>query len=384
MKQRTLLLTLVALLGIMQARADVTINATNFPDENFRNWLLEQYYGSDGVITDDEIAEIKEIYVINTSIASLKGIEFFKALTGLYCFNNQLTSLDVSKNTALKELACHNNQLTSLDVSKNTALTVLSCFDNQLTSLDMSGCTALTELHCYNNQLTSLDVSGFTALTTLRCYTNQLTSLDVSKNTLLTELSCDNNQLTSLNVSGCTALKSLYCYNNQLTSLNVSGCTALKSLYCHNNQLTSLDVSKNTALIYLACSDNQLASLDVSKNTALWYFSFDQNKIKGSGMDALVESLPNVSESSMYVIYNENEGNVMTTVQVAAAKAKGWTPYYYDGEDWWEYAGSDPSGIEELKNSKVEGLKYYDLQGRRVVNPTKGVYILNGRKVVIK
>ena len=239
-------------------------------------------------------------------------------------------------------------------------------------------------MHCYNNQLTSLDVSGCTALILLRCYTNQLTSLDVSGCTALTGLSCDNNKLTSLNVSGCTALTELYCYNNQLTSLDVSENTALKKLYCDNNQLTSLNVSKNTALIYLACSDNQLASLDVSKNTALWYFSFDQNKIKGSGMDALVESLPNVSESSMYVIYNENEGNVMTTVQVAAAKAKGWTPYYYDGEDWLEYAGSDPSGIEELKNSKVEGLKYFDLQGRRVVNPTKGVYILNGRKVVIK
>ena len=74
MKSRALLLTLVALLGIMQARADVTINATNFPDENFRNWLLVQDYGSDGVITDDEIAGITEIYVIDTSIASLKGI----------------------------------------------------------------------------------------------------------------------------------------------------------------------------------------------------------------------------------------------------------------------------------------------------------------------
>jgi len=34
---------------------------------------------------------------------------------------------------------------------------------------------------------------------------------------------------------------------------------------------------------------------------------------------------------------------------------------------------------ERTKNSEV-----YDLQGRRVTNPTKGVYIVNGRKVVIK
>jgi hypothetical protein len=34
----------------------ITINETNFPDENFRNWILSQEYGKDGVLTDDEIA----------------------------------------------------------------------------------------------------------------------------------------------------------------------------------------------------------------------------------------------------------------------------------------------------------------------------------------
>lgn len=43
-----------------------------------------------------------------------------------------------------------------------------------------------------------------------------------------------------------------------------------------------------------------------------------------------------------------------------------------------------PTGIVELKNKKTEGLMYYDLQGHRVVNPNKGVYIQNGRKVVIQ
>ncbi len=39
----------------------------------------------------------------------------------------------------------------------------------------------------------------------------------------------------------------------------------------------------------------------------------------------------------------------------------------------------------ELKNGKIEELKFYDLNGRRVMNPTKkGVYINNGKKVVVK
>ena len=33
--------------------ADVEINETTFPDENFRNWVLAQSYGQDGTLTDE-------------------------------------------------------------------------------------------------------------------------------------------------------------------------------------------------------------------------------------------------------------------------------------------------------------------------------------------
>ena len=135
-------------------------------------------------------------------------------VTELNCSWNQLTSLDVSKNTALTGLYCYNNQLTSLDVSKNTALKVLDCSYNQLTSLDLSQNTALTGLYGGQNQLTSLDVLKDTALTELDCPDNQLTSLDLSQNTALDFLDCSINQLTSLNISGCARLEDLYCFSN--------------------------------------------------------------------------------------------------------------------------------------------------------------------------
>ena len=431
----------------------IAINETNFPDMSFRNYLLKQSYGSDGVLTDTEIAFVRNIDVSGTysslgAISSLKGIEFFTALDRLYCNNNQLTALDVSKNTALTILCCDNNQLTALDVSKNTALitlscygnqltaldvskntalTYLQCYENQLTALDVSGCTALKTLICHSNQLTALDVSGCTALTSmscfsnlltaldvskntaltsLSCYSNQLTALDVSKNTALTWLDCYRNQLTALDVSKNTVLTNLNCYNNQLTALDVSKNTALTSLRCHSNKLTALDVSKNTALTSLSCFSNQLTALDVSKNTkltglycdnnqltaldvsgctALTWLECDSNQltaldvskntaltglycysnqIKGTAMDALVESLPTVSSASMRVIYNDNEGNVMTTTQVAAAKAKGWTPRYYDGSRWQDYAGSEPEPepipIEPLKKCATPTINFAD------------------------
>ncbi len=309
------LLSALMLLSAGTAWADVEINETNFPDASFRSWLLERDYGSDGKLTGEEIAGVTSIDVSSKNIQSLKGIEYFTELTTLRCSSNKLTALDVSKNTALTELSCGANKLTSLDVSKNTALTYLVCYKNQLTSLDVSKNTALTGLHCYNNQLTSLDVSKNTKLWDLYCNRNQLTSLDVSKNTALTTLYCYSNQLTSLDVTKNTALTELWCYSNQLTSLDVSGCTALTELRCYDNQLTSLDVSKNTVLTRLYCY---------------------QNRIKGAAMDALVASLPTVSNGSMRVVYNEDEQNEMTKVQVAVAKDKGWTPMKYDGTGWEE------------------------------------------------
>ncbi len=71
----------------------------------------------------------------------------------LYCFNNQLTELDVSNIPVLEELWCSDNRLTELNVSHNPALAFLNCSGNQLTSLDVYNCENLYGycLNCENN-----------------------------------------------------------------------------------------------------------------------------------------------------------------------------------------------------------------------------------------
>ena len=47
--------------------------------------------------------------------------------------------------------------------------------------------------------------------------------------------------------------------------------------------------------------------------------------------------------------------------------------------------GNEPTGISAMtKNVEVKDNAYFDLQGRRVAQPRKGLYIVNGKKVVIK
>ncbi|RRD69312.1 BACON domain-containing protein, partial [Tannerella forsythia] len=104
-------------------------------------------------------------------------------ITGFDCSNNRanLTALDVSHNTRLKELFGYNNLLTALDVSACTQLERLSCFENRLTALDVSACTRLKELDCPSNELPALDVSACTQLEGLSCYNNNFSTAALNR-----------------------------------------------------------------------------------------------------------------------------------------------------------------------------------------------------------
>lgn len=145
-------LSLLMLYVTSIAWADVEINEKNFPDPNFRNWILSQPFGKDGVLSDKEIADITEMNVSNKNIHDLKGIEYFTALESLNLDKNQVKYIDVSKNKELAYLRVEWNQLTSLDVSKNEAMRFLMCGGNSLTELNTSGCTALERIRCWHNQ----------------------------------------------------------------------------------------------------------------------------------------------------------------------------------------------------------------------------------------
>ena len=236
MKKSILLITIISifLLSCNESTKNTDDNTddnqiVNIPDANFKAALVrDSLINTNG---DDEI-QVSEALATDIIDVSSKDIT---ALTGIEVFTNLIS---------------------------------LICYDNQLTTLDVSNNTALSNLHCYENQLTTLDVSNHSALGELYCYDNQLATLDVSNNSALANLSCSFNDLTTLDVSSNTALYKLYCNNNQLTTLDVSNNAALYKLYCHDNQLTTLDISNNTALHNLSCHDNpNLICIEVDNAT---------------------------------------------------------------------------------------------------------------------
>jgi uncharacterized repeat protein (TIGR02543 family) len=109
---------------------NIEINSINFPDANFRNYLLSQPYGNDSILTDVEIISVTSINVSNLNISDLTGIEFFIALQELNCANNQITDLDLTSCSALSGLSCAFNQITNINL--NSHLAYLDCRHNRL------------------------------------------------------------------------------------------------------------------------------------------------------------------------------------------------------------------------------------------------------------
>ena len=172
----------------------LAIDETNFPDANFRSYVLAKFDSNgDEKLDDEEIANVKYIFAPSKTISSLKGIEYF---------------------TELKELDCGNNQLTSLDVSKNTKLVKLICSKNALTSLNTSHNPLLKKLDIYNNKITSIDVSQNTELETLYIGRNPIETLNVKNNLKLMELQSELNDLTSIDLSNNSPSMTLYMANN--------------------------------------------------------------------------------------------------------------------------------------------------------------------------
>lgn len=161
----------------------LAIDETNFPDVNFRSYVLASFDSNgDEKLDDEEIANVKYIYAPAKTISSLKGIEYFTELLELNCDNNQLTSLDVSKNTKLVKLICSKNALTSLNTSHNPLLKKFDIYSNKITSIDVSQNTELETLYIGRNPIETLNVKNNVKLMELQSELNNLTSIDLSHN----------------------------------------------------------------------------------------------------------------------------------------------------------------------------------------------------------
>ncbi len=264
--------------------AEIAINIKNFPDDAFRSYVQTLDKDTSGTLSPAEIAEVENLIIYDRGISDLTGIEYFTNVKYLNCSTNNLTSLDLSKNTLIDLLMCDSNQLTSLDLSNNTALESIFCGSNKIKKLDFSKNALITSVDCRNGDLEELAFGEITSVQFLYCQNNELTELDISSLTNLKYFRCNDNNLTSIDLSNNPLLVNFYCGNNSLTSVDFA-----ENITIASNKVFS---DGNTAQISTPCN----GEIDVSGfgNTA-------QMKIISGG--TLNGNILTVSESASQVVY---------------------------------------------------------------------------------
>lgn len=319
-------------------------NLIVFTDANFKAKLLSSspsnpvgMYNSVGVTIDangdgeiqfSEATAINSLYVNNSNIGDLFGINYFTNLQILECNQNHIASLDVS-GTPMLFLSCAENALTSLTVNNFSNLAAIDCHQNHLTSLDLSGLNGLYTLNCHSNQLTALDTSGLLSLNALDCSNNALANLSVSNLSALEKLNCGNNTgMTSLTLSNLPALEELYVFSTNLGNLNVTAFPTLTYLDCGGAHLSTLNVNGLNNLAFLSCAGNQLNTLNVSTNTNLQHLNCAINQLSTLDLSAnnnltklycWQNNIPELNVSNLTLLEDMDcQDNNMTTLTFGA------------------------------------------------------------------
>ena len=266
-----------------EAKTGVAVNAKNFPDPIFRSCIRKAFdEDSNGYLDSDEIFLARNVHCENLGVRSIKGIEHFPYLTGLWCKGNHLTEMDLSHNPGLVGIWCSFNDFANLDFSDCPDLEWVYCFNCNLKTLNVRNNPKLAYLECNANpELKELDLSQNRLLENLFASECGLTSLDLSNNPELCDLTAFYNDLEYVDVSKNTKMKRLDIWHNErLKNIDVSNMKDLEYLNVAWTDMTKIDVSHNPNLYELVCGYNKsgkLRSIDLSHNPELSYLGVECN-----------------------------------------------------------------------------------------------------------
>lgn len=137
----------------------------------------------------------------------------------------------------------------------------------------------------------------------------------------------------------------------------------------------------NTTVAYRAHVTG--SEVDVSGN--LLVGTATENEFSGAGYKYYI--FGNGSQGQGFYHQGTRDGN---SIKVGAHHAglrlptSGYAPAKQLVFDFEEARRNATTGISTISSNTADGNTVYDLQGRRVQNPVKGIYIMNGKKIIFK
>ena len=389
-------------LAMTGAQAQVAINATNFPDDNFRAQVKEYFdnIDEDDIISAEEM-EANGGHLTFDRVSNLKGIELLTSITELYLVNypdepslktfdyalpnlstldiqdqvGELTTVDASKCTNLETFLAGENpaNLSTLKLPsgiKSIALNnapLIKTFDpkqfSDLRSVAFTGTTGITDLdfsdhksiqdigvdgiHDYY-QLNSLIMANCPMLTNIDIKSSTIKSLTFKSLPEVLSILVDDSDITNMLVDDLVQLGSIEALDNVLGTLTLNNLPTIYGLDCHNNKLQTLIIDKCPNMNGIWAEHNRLMWLDlqdVKKNET------DENSLK---IDDQRPSMDAYKLSPTEVGLKVHERFEVERVLKLVANNKNVTPAWaeYDGVKYFVFS-NEGANADALKGEKT-------------------------------
>jgi hypothetical protein len=394
-------------------------------------WYL---YASDGAVpTSFDQAKLMNVVQMSITGADVESVELpaYEKMTQFNFNNSSAKSIDVSKVTGLTSLSINSTsqskfepQLESIDLSKNINLESLQIQGNQnvsgkLKSLDLSNNNKLRDkgLYVQYNQIETLTLPEAWApdevtetqtikygLTLINVQNNKLTSLPFDKLARLKSLYAANNLFEGeMDLTMFETIEDLQLTGNQLTGIKINDIT--KTFFIDDNKFTLATIpaqpagmnskTKTKNFKYAPQADYEvpetLTDIDISSQAAVakgelnpdgyaeWLTGTTEFSFVTETGTALVEGTDYWKTDEGKFTFIKEQAEKVQGVMTNAALPK------FTGDNAFKttpFTVSPATGISTISEDIFSG-KVFNLQGVEV-QPTKGLYIQSGRKVVIK
>ena len=324
--------------------------------------------------------------------AGITSIDLSKAtaLEQLFLSGNKLTTLDVTHNTALKKLEPQNNKLTALDITKNTALERLDVTNNLITSIDFTKNTKLNYLKISDNKFEgALDLSCNPSLKTVYALNMGITEVNLGENKAdKPYFSFNNNKLTSFDASKLDNLSNgtLFLIGNQIKSFTMPAGGNIKTLNISKNCMTleTLPIFTSKGYNYAPQADlavkesyNVKDVIDLSAQTSAALNT--KYALVKEDQTALTEGTDYTVADGKITVLTQQTAVYVTMTSDALSKLSGSNIFKTT-----TFSVADPMGINDI-NAGSDVKILYNIAGQRVNGAYKGIAIgSNGKKYVVK
>mgnify|MGYP002521520222 CR=1 FL=1 len=356
-----------------------------------------------------------------TSVVVGSGVTGIGNLAFENCTN--LATVTFASDSQLSNIglcAFQNSGLTTIEIpAKVTTINMNTFYDcsslgtvtfatgSLLTTIDVfafSECTNLTSISLPNG-LTTIGATAFSDCTNLPSITIPASVTSIGMNAF------DN----------CTSLATVTLKSNPFIDdfafLNVSATVTMNltanegetgqywATFYNKNYNFQADV--NTQVFKAALSDTKVSLTElttdkiVNKDNAVLLKSTaspivmtltstnSENVFTGNDLNGVSDPAGKTDDGKMYVL-NYTAANGVGFYKLATGRKLGVGKAYlsYSGGGASNFFGLDDDGTTGIDNGQWtmdnSDKVFYDLNGRRVMNPTKGIYIVNGKKVLLK